>query len=362
MQDIDGSIKIGMEHNSTCLTNEGRAFPLPSIAIPANRTCFGGIFGSDEFYGNTTLSSLIRKKLLQLIESPVGEKPVLFSSVSGFPNALEFLQNNYSVFSYTVHQLPAEAVVHIPHKPLLFAPHFGQMPLRGTSAFALQFTSQPDIFLFDGKNMIAIVNPAIGSCYKITDASIYSKNLSFFIGKYSWLLHRNHKTEFSIPASDKIAFFGIPIKIFFEIFRDGKPKLDPAILSQKAGNSPVQIDCAASFVIMDRRSREFWLLSSFVQGSLDRSAGIFVGNNRKLGRKTEFLTKNRIVDVMHSEGVGFFMPITGRNYKVLGFGHAEQSIIKIGSLLRSFINKRLDSFHYILVLSLQKFKKNCETP
>jgi hypothetical protein len=31
-------------------------------------------------------------------------------------------------------------------------------------------------------------------------------------------------------------------------------------------------------------------------------------------------------------------------------------------LLRSFINKRLDSFHYILVLSLQKFKKNCETP
>jgi hypothetical protein len=43
-------------------------------------------------------------------------------------------------------------------------------------------------------------------------------------------------------------------------------------------------------------------------------------------------------------------------------GHAEQSIIKIGSLLRSFINKRLDSFHHIGVLSLQKLKKNCETP
>ncbi len=357
MQDILGSIEVGMENNSTCLAGEGRALPLSSIQIPAGGACSGSILSPDELNGNPGFLPFIEKKLLKLVESPVGKQPILFSPMPCFPNAFEFFQNHYSVFSYTIYQSSADNMVDITHKPLLPAPHLAKMPAGRTSAFALQPASQTYVFLLDRKNVSAIIEPSVRRGYKIIDAPVHSQNLSFFIGFGSGLLYGNHQAKFSISALDEIAFPGIPISISLEIFRDGECKLDSALFSQKACYSFVQVDSAASRVIMDGSSREFRLPASFLlQCSFDSGTSIFVGDNCKLSWKAETFSENCIIDMVHPERVGFLMLIAGRNSEILSFSHPSHIFIKYSSLLRSFFNNRLNGFHHHLNINTEILK------
>ena len=79
MQDIGSGVEVGMENNSTRLADEGRALPLSSIQIPTDEACSGSILSPDEFNGNSRFLSLVNKELFQLVESPVGKQPILFS-------------------------------------------------------------------------------------------------------------------------------------------------------------------------------------------------------------------------------------------------------------------------------------------
>jgi len=363
MQDIGSGIEVGVENNSTCFTDEGRALSLPLINIPTDGACSGRILCSDKLDSNTSFFSLIEKELLQLIESPIGEQPILLSSMSCFPNAIKFLQNDYSVFSYAIYQSSADNMVDITHKPLLLLLDFGKMPISRTSVFALQSASQTDISILDRKNVRAIVQPAIRCGYKIIDASVYPKHLSLFAGCDSRFFYGNHQPKASIPASDKIAFLDIPIGIFLEVFGDGECELDSTFLSEKTCRSFGQVYGTTSFIIMDGCSREFRLSASFLpQCSLDRSTGTFIGHYCKLGRKTETFPENWVVDMVHPEGIGFLMLIAGRNSEILSLRHQSHIIIKYGSLLRSFFNKRLDGFHHIDYILFTRIKKNAETP
>jgi len=348
MQDIDGSIEICMENNATCLTNEGRTLSLTFIAMPADGACSGSVFSSDKLNSNTNLLSFVGQELLQLTESPIGEEPVLLSPMSGFPDAIKFLQNDYSVFSYTIYQSSADDMVHISHKPLLPASHLVKVSTGRMSAFALQPASQTGIFFLDGKNVRTIIQPAIGGGDKVIDAPVYPKHISLFAGYDSRFFYGNHQSEPSIPAFDKIAFFDVPISIFSEIFRDEECELNSTFFSEKTCSSFDQIDSATSFVIMDESSRKFWLPAHFLsECSLDSSTGIFIGDYCKLGRKTETFPENWVVDMVHPECVGFIVFIAGRNREILSLSHQNNIFIKYGSLLRSFFNDCLNSFHHI---------------
>ena len=361
MQNILGSIEVGMENNSTSLTIEDRALPLPFIQIPAYRACSGSVLSPDKLNSDTSFFSLITKKLLQLIKSPVGEKPILLSPVPCFSDSVEFLQNNDSILSYTINQSSADNVVDITHKPLLSASHLTKMSLGRTSAFALQPASQTDIFLLDRKNMIAIIEPSIRSSYKIIDAPVHTKDFSSSVGFDSRLLYGNHKMESSIPAFHKITFLDVPINIFLEILWNRNDEPDSAFFGQKAGNPFVHVNSATPFVIMDGSSKEFRLFPLLSECSFDRGTGIFVGDYCKLSRKIESFPKNWIIDMVHSEGVGFLMFITGRNSEILSFGHLNHIFIKYGSLLRSFFNNRLNGFHHNCIM-FTRFKKDCGIP
>ena len=182
MQDIGSSVEVGVEDNPTRLADEGRALPLTFDAVPTFGAGLGCISGSNEFHGNAKFFSLVEKELFQLVECPIGEEPILFSSVPCFSDTFKIFQDDNSILSCAIYQTPADNMVAVSHKTLLLSPDYRQMSCGGTSAFALQPASQSDVFSFDRKSVRAIYDPTIGGSYDIVNTPINSDGVSFFIG------------------------------------------------------------------------------------------------------------------------------------------------------------------------------------
>ena len=361
MENIDGSIEVGVENNSTTFASEGRASALAPIDVSADRAGSASILGSYELDCDSIIISFIDKKLLQLKEAPIGEEPILLTLMPSFPDSLELLKDNDSIFAYAVYQSPADAMVDITHKPLLFLPSLGQMPRRRTSAFAVQPASEIYISLFDIKSLKTVIEPTIGGSYNICDASVYSEEFAVALGLDCWSFYGNHQSEFSIPASDKIAFFGSPAQVSSEVFRNGERELDSSFHCKDIGNSFRQIECYTPSIVMDGCSKELGMPTpALMQSGLDRSASILVCDNSKLGRELESLTQGGIIEMMHTESVGLLMLVAGFNSKILGFCHNSKIIIENGSLCRSILNNCLERSHHISILCSQGYIRFAE--
>jgi hypothetical protein len=360
MQDILGSVEVGVENNSTCLASEDRALPLSFSQTSANGAGLGCVLGWNSLDSNTNLKTLISEELLQLVERPVRELPILASPVLCIPDSVQFLQDDYSILSCTNYQFTADAVVDITHETSLPATHLFEMPLGRVSAFACQSTTKTNITILDFPDMLAVHKPAIGSRYQIVYASVYSDCTTSLVRESIWLLHCYHQPEFSISAFDEIAFLSVPISIFTEILADAQFDFDTTIKSEDADNTLLKVDCATPFVIVDGLPRELGLASFSSDRSLDRSTGIFVGTDSQLCWQPKVLSEIGIRQVMHSEGVAFLGIIAGINDIVLSFGHSIESIIKTTPLSGIFKKYSLNSFHHITISCLQGIKRTTE--
>jgi len=356
MQNILGSVEVCMEDNSTDFASEDRALPLPSSQASTDRTGFGGVSCRNELDSNTELLSFVSEEALKLVERPIRKEPVLLLSMLGVPYPLQILQNDYSVSSCTFNQLLANAVVHIPHKPLLDARDFLQMSSGASSAFGLQSTTQVNITMFDFPDVGAIIEPSIGSGNQIVDSSINpdcSSNLFGFDGRF---LDGDHKPEFAILASDKVAFFGLPSNELLEVIGNCNLDFGSSFGCENTSDSFTQIDSTASRIIVNSLTLEDGFLSLPLYGSLHRSTGIFVGDDSELSRKSEVLSELPVSLVMHPEGVGVFMFVTGINDRVLSQRHLIECFINSNPLCFIFNHYRLDGFHHIHTYNNKVFK------
>jgi len=360
MQDILGSVEVGVENNSTCLASKDRALPLPFSQASADGACLGCVLGWNELNSNTRFFSFIDKELLQLIERPVRELPVLFMPMLCIPDTVQLLQDDYSVLSCTTYQFLADAVIDITHETSLPASHLCEMPLGRTSAFACQSTPKTNIMVFDFPDMLAVHNPAIGSGYQIVDSSIYSDCTTSLIGESIGLLYGYHQPEFSISAFDEVAFLGFPVFIPSEIFADAQFNFDTTIKGEDADDTLLKVDCATPLVVVDGLPRELRFASFTSDGCLDGSAGILVCADSQLCRKTEVLSEIGIRQVMHRERVALLGIVAGINDIVLCFGHSTESVIKTSPLWEVLKECRLNGFHHITISCSQGIKRTAE--
>src|SRR3990167_673647 len=346
MQDVFGSVQVGVENHVAGFAPEHRALPLPLLDASTCGASFGGIPCWNKLNSDTSLFPFVFDKGFKLVKSPVGEEPVLLMPVPCGSDSLEVFQNQSSVQSCAVYQSSAYAMVDISHKTFLPATHPGKMSLGRTSAFGLQPCPEPNVSLLDGKNITAFIEPTIRGGNQIGYSPVNTDNFSTPVGFDGRLLNHNHQPELVVPAFHEVAFLDLPIGELLEIQRDVELHLEPPFLCQKACGFLNEVYCAAAGIIMDGSSRKIWSWSFSPDGSLHGRAGILVGNNRKLGGKAKAFPENGIVEMVHPEGVGFFMVIAGGNDKVLGISHKQKVFIKDSPLLWQFLNNSLYRFHH----------------
>ena len=356
MQDVFGSVQVGVENHVAGFAPEHRALPLPLLDAAAYGASLGGIPCWNKLNSNSSLFPLVFEESLKLEKSPVGEEPVLLMPVPCGSDSLEVFQNQSSVQSCAVYQSSAYAMVDISHKTFLPATHLGKMPFGRTSAFGLQPCPEFNVSLFDGKNITAFIEPTIRGGNQIRYPSINADNLSTLVGFDGRLLNRNHQPELVVPAFHEVALFDLPIGESLEIQGDVELHLEPPSFCQETCSFLNEVYCAAARIIVDGSSRKLRSWSFSLDGSLHGRAGIFVGDNGKLGGETKAFPENRIVEMVHPEGVGFFMVVAGGNDKVLGISHKQKVFIKDSPLLWQFLNNSLYRFHHIPIGQEKAYK------
>jgi len=357
MQDVSGGIVVGVENCTADLALEDRALSLPSSQAAACGTCLGSVPGRNELDSNSSLFPFVEKETLKLVKSPVGEEPVLLVPVPCSTYPFQVFQNQNPISSCVVCQCPAYAVVDISHKTFLPAAHLPKMPFGRTSAFGLQPCPKPDISLLSGKNIVPAVKPSCRRGNKVVDAPVHSDNGTCLLGFDRRRLYGNHQPEFAIIALDKVAFLGFPSGEFLKILWDVELHLKPPAFCQKACGFLVEIYRAAPCVVMDGFAGKNRALAFSFDCSLDGGTGILVGDNCKLGREAKSAPEGRIIEMVHPEGVGFLMVITGSHNRVHGIGHDRQIIIKHGALPRQFLDNRLDGFHHNYIMDFDAIKR-----
>ena len=346
MQDVLGSIEVGVENHVADFALEGRTLSLPSPQATTGRTGLGCIFGRNKLDSNTSFFPLILEKNLQLEKRPVGETPVLFLPVSGRAYSFEIFQDDYSVFSCAFYQSSAEDVIGVDSKTFLLLPDFAQMQTGRASAYCLQHTSHITIPVFDVEKMVAVVQPSVRSSDYVIDSSI-NPNHSACLGRNARrTLNRNHQSELSISAYNKVAFLDLPIGELLEIQRNIQFHFDSPALGQQTGRLLCQVNCAASGIIVNRLSREARSWGFSLDSRFDCDASKLVGDNSKLRGQTKTTAKNRICDVVHPERVGLLVLIARGNDEVLGLGHKSKVFIKDSSLGWKLLNHSLYRFHH----------------
>lgn len=346
MEDIVGGIEVCMHNDTAGLACEDASISLPCLEASAQGAALGSVPGRNILNGNSFFLPFVDKEFLKLVKSPVGEEPVLFMPMPCLPDAVQVLQDGNPISSDAVYNLSTDAVVHIPHKTFLFPTDLGQMPSRGTSAFALQTPAQTNITPFDFPDVLAVHKPAIGSGDKIVDAPVYSKDVSCFSGDFCWGFHGDHKPELSIPAFHQVAFLGLPAKVPFEVFADGELHLDAPLDGEDGSRSLFKIDVGTPIVKMDCLSIEDRLCSNLafpvrLDFSLAGGAGILVCDYGQLGRKAELLPELGIGFMVDLEGVGFLFLEADTCDEILAFCNLGESSIK-------FIDVRGKNFHFTL--------------
>ena len=356
MQDVFGSVQVGVENHVAGFAPEHRALPLPLLDAATYGASLGGIPCWNKLNSNSSLFPFVFEESLKLEKSPVGEEPVLLMPVPCGSDSLEVFQNQSSVQSCAVYQSSAYAMVDISHKTFLPATHLGKMPLGRTSAFSLQPCSQFNVSLLDRKNITAFIEPAIRGSNQICYSPINTDNFSTLVGFDGRFLNRNHQSELVVPAFHEVAFLDLPIGESLEIQRDVEIYLESPSFCQKACSFLNEVYCAAARIIMDGSPRKLWAWSFSLDGSLDGRAGIFIGNDGKLRGKLKAFPENGIVEMVHPEGVGLFMVIAGGNDKVLGVSHKQKIFIKDSPLLRQFLNNSLYRFHHIPIGKEKAYK------
>jgi len=346
MQDVLGSIEIGVHNDTTGFAFENCTSSLPSPKTSTGRASFGCVSCGNELNCNSELLSFIDEELLQLSKCPVGKEPVLFVPMFCASNSLKIFQDDYSLFSYTFNQFPTDAMVDVSHKTVFSSTHLNKMPLCGTSAFASQPAAQTNITLLNFPDMLAIIEQSIRSCYQIVYSPINSDYFSSLVGFVGEFLYGNHQPEFPILASYKIAFLYLPSDKLPEVFGNFNSEFDTSLSCEKANNFLFKVNSTTPCIIVNRLARKNRLLPFSFNCSLNRSTGIFIGDNRQLRWQTKVLPKFCISFVMNSECVGVFNAITGVNDEVFGRCHLTESIIKNRYLSAFFQDNRLHSFYH----------------
>lgn len=356
MQDVLGSIQVGVENHVAGFAPEHRALPLPLLDASTYGASLGGIPCWNKLNSDSSLLPLVFEEGLKLEKSPVGEKPVLLMPMPCCSDSLEVFQNQSSVQSCAVYQSSAYAMVDISHKTFLPATHLGKMPLGRTSAFGLQPCPEFDVSLLDGKNITAFIEPAIRSGNQIGYSPVNTDNLSTLIGFDGRRFNRNHQPESVVPTFNEVAFLDLPIRESLEIQRNVELHLKPSRFCQEACGLLFEVYGAATGIIVDDSSRELRSWGFSLDGSLHGRAGILIGNDSKLRGKTKAFPENGIIEMVHPEGVGFFMVIARGNNKVLGISHKQKVFIKDSSLLWQFLNNSLYCFHHITIGKEKAYK------
>ena len=357
MQDVFGSIEVGVHNDTAGFAFENCAFTLPSPQASTGGASFGCVSGGNKLNSNSELFSFIDEELLQLGERPVGEEPVLFVPMLCASNSLQIFQDDNSVSSCTFNQFSADAVVDISHETSLPASHFFQMPFGRMGAFASQPAAQTNITLLDLPDVLTFIEPSIGSSYQIIYSPVNSNCFSSLVGFVGELFYGNHQPEFPILASDKVAFFCLPSDKLPKIFRNFNLNLDASLSCEKAGDLLFKVNGATPCVVVNGFTRENSLPSFSFDGGLDCGTSVLIGDNGELGWQTEVLPKFTVSFVMYPERVGVFSIITSISDKVLGRSHPAESIIKNGFLRSILKNNRLHGFHHIGILETKVFKR-----
>ena len=285
MSDVIGSIQISMEGSPTCFTSEYRTYTLPSFAVATDRTGLGGISWVDKFNSYRGFFGLVADKLLKLIERPVGEKPILGSSMFGCSDTVQFFQNNYSVFSCVCDNSLGETMVDICHEPFLPSAHLNEMFFCGMGAYALQPCSQSNVFLFDSPYLPTLNDYTVTGSDKRINTSVYSNNPPIFVGWSYWRLDGNEQTEMTVFRNGKIRLPDIPRIKPLEVSRNPKRNFKTTIQRQETNRWLFETNRATSLVIVDRSPVEFRVSSFLANGGLDSSASVFYRRNRQLRRK-----------------------------------------------------------------------------
>jgi hypothetical protein len=356
MQDVLGSVEIGIEDNVAGFTPEHGALPLTLLNAFANGASFGCISCGNELNSDTNFLPFVFEEVLQLEESPIGKNPIHRFLMFGFSDSFEVLQNKNTILSCAGYQTSTDYMVHVGHKPFLPASELAQMSLGRTSAFGLQPCSQTYIPFLDGKNIMPFIEPTIRCGYQIVDSSIHTNRPSNLGRNTRRTLDGNHQTELPILAFDKVALLDIPIEEFLKICRDIEFHLYTPGLGKKACGFLGEVYRAAPRIIMDGSSRESWSWGFPLNGSLNGRASVFVGYDSELGREAKLLSENWIVEMVHPERIGFFVVVARKNDEVLSDGHKRQSFIKDSSLLWKLLNYSLYGFHHGSIMDGKVFK------
>lgn len=346
MQNIERSIDVGVEGCLAGFTSENISNSLSSPETSTDRTSLRSIFCSHIFNSNPVFLSFIFKELLELMESPVGEEPVLFSSVPCVSYPLQIFQDNYSIFPCIFNQSLANAVVDITHKPFLLARDLLKVSSGRASAFALQPTAKFNITLFNPESFFAINKPVLTCGNQIVYSPVNPYDVSCFIGRSEVPFNRNHKPEFSVFAENKVAFFNIPVNIFLKILRNFKVYLQSSIKGKKVCSALFKENVTTPLIIMDTGPLKFRSFSFILNSTFNRDASIFIGNYCKLCRELEFLPNIVINKLMHTKAIAILMLIATFNNFILSLRHIIHCFEQNISLFCCFVENCLYSFQH----------------
>jgi hypothetical protein len=175
-KDVSGSVQVRVQTQSALITYIPDSFAVGFSDLTAGATTLASMFGIDMFNTLTKSFSFIGEELLELPESPSTQELIETPTIAFASSDTQFL-NDKELF-ITQSYLLADAVVDISHKPLFSSSKSFEMPLCGTSAFALQLRFEPLIFTFDSTNLSAVEKLSFTCDYWIDNASVNSESLN----------------------------------------------------------------------------------------------------------------------------------------------------------------------------------------
>jgi len=140
-----------MKLKTASLTSEAKTIPLTIFKVPTAGTGFRGISGINSLNYNTSIFSLIFKKLSELVESPrMKITPLCFPMLGRHPDTSEVFDSDcwLWVFQSFIHNSLRDTVVYIGLKPLLSTAKAFQGAFSTPRPFSLKASANSPVVMF----------------------------------------------------------------------------------------------------------------------------------------------------------------------------------------------------------------------
>ena len=250
--DVSSSIKVGVQSQPTIIALIPDSFAVGFSNLAAVRAGLTCVLGADVFNSLSESLSFVLQELLELFEAPGTQELVE-------PPTLVFASSDTQLLDDKELCIPqsyllADAVVDISHKPLFSSAKLPEMPLCGTSAFALQLRFEPLVSAFDSTNLSAVKKLSVTCDDGVDNPSVNAKSLSDC--DFWDIPILGYHVEDNLTILDAECCSGnLPIKVRCEVGRDFERQFDSAKGCGDADNALLQERLKG--VVIEPDSRQF---------------------------------------------------------------------------------------------------------